>query len=448
MSARFARLLIFTFEFAVLITIFLIFLDALVYILLSGSFWTYIKPFGIFEMHAYPVLLWFPIFLFFYPKFGFKSFFVLLFAQGANEILFNVYYTLVHGFADMLSSNPHWYPNFFFNVAVSIASFIAMRPKISFSRLRFALFLIIVADYFIAFFGHYQVTTTSQPSILFSDAVDVLHLTVFPILVWSTLSVSNNFSAICVGRFRTLLSLPSKLLSQSPYKTLVWFRLLLGQNFVISVDGLRWRIRRSSSMFDSHGQLSWGTLEGTLWHESKFAPYILAAFKTGLTFVDVGANCGGYALRAAKSGMSVFAFEPNSDVRKVLLENAALNGITRDLSVLPFALSSENCKVGFVSDGASSRISSSSSKVVEARTLDSFLLLSCDVLKIDVEGFELKVLRGAVETLRRCKPVVFVECHKFARSLESVRNFLTSFGYQSKVVVENEYAYFLQAQMT
>lgn len=46
---------------------------------------------------------------------------------------------------------------------------------------------------------------------------------------------------------------------------------------------------------------------------------------------------------------------------------------------------------------------------VDQRTLDSFHLPRCDLLKIDCEGYELFVLQGAQATLRRCRPTVIVE---------------------------------------
>lgn len=47
--------------------------------------------------------------------------------------------------------------------------------------------------------------------------------------------------------------------------------------------------------------------------------------------------------------------------------------------------------------------------VVEQRTLDSFELTEVDFIKIDVEGWEHNVVKGGVETIRRCKPVMIVE---------------------------------------
>lgn len=49
------------------------------------------------------------------------------------------------------------------------------------------------------------------------------------------------------------------------------------------------------------------------------------------------------------------------------------------------------------------------SECAKIRTLDSFDLPTIDFMKIDCEGYEFPVLKGAAETLRRCKPVIVVE---------------------------------------
>jgi hypothetical protein len=66
------------------------------------------------------------------------------------------------------------------------------------------------------------------------------------------------------------------------------------------------------------------------------------------------------------------------------------------------------------------------------RTLDSYALEDVGFVKIDVEGHELAALRGAEQTLRRCRPLVLVEVEDRHRpdAVSSVRAFMATMGYE------------------
>jgi FkbM family methyltransferase len=65
---------------------------------------------------------------------------------------------------------------------------------------------------------------------------------------------------------------------------------------------------------------------------------------------------------------------------------------------------------------------------IDQRTVDHFNFNDVGLIKIDVEGMELKVLSGAVETLQRCRPVVLFEHHKTNR--HEAENLLRRVGYR------------------
>ena len=81
-------------------------------------------------------------------------------------------------------------------------------------------------------------------------------------------------------------------------------------------------------------------------------------------------------------------------------------------------------------------------------TLDSYPLNQLDWLKIDVEGCEDRVLRGAADTLKRCKPTVIVESHIFLdpELTNKCRTILESCGYTDFEVVQREPCEFLIAR--
>jgi FkbM family methyltransferase len=137
-----------------------------------------------------------------------------------------------------------------------------------------------------------------------------------------------------------------------------------------------------------------------------------AALRPGDIVVDVGANVGVYAAVAARlvgPEGSVLAFEPLPFPREALLELIHRNGFTQ-VRVLPFAVgASEGSMELHVTAGASgltsayARDNASVPVEVERTTLDAVVEKSGGpppkLLKIDVEGFEFEVIKGAARLL-------------------------------------------------
>jgi FkbM family methyltransferase len=143
--------------------------------------------------------------------------------------------------------------------------------------------------------------------------------------------------------------------------------------------------------------------------------------------VDVGANTGFYTLLAvsASARVSVVAYEPFATVRALLEANLLVSPRRRAVRVLPFAVSdSGGRRVLYVPDaghglvetsaslGADFKTGAVSGCVVDVVTLDAQWLgdgRRVGVIKVDAEGHDLAVLRGAMGVLKRDRPVVFVE---------------------------------------
>ena len=172
---------------------------------------------------------------------------------------------------------------------------------------------------------------------------------------------------------------------------------------------------------------------------------LCAFLPPGGTFIDVGSNKGDFALIAAKrvgAAGTVIAFEPepaNCDwIRRSLDLNAAAN-----VSLQPVALSdTDGAAVLFLGEksGWHSLVSTEARHsvaqiTVAKRTLDSFLAergsTRVDVLKIDVEGAELEVLRGARATLAANPHVVLLlDLHpQMGVNVAEVAAFLTGLGF-------------------
>jgi FkbM family methyltransferase len=144
----------------------------------------------------------------------------------------------------------------------------------------------------------------------------------------------------------------------------------------------------------------------------------------GAVVLDVGASVGSYSMLfgqwAGRSGR-VYAFEPAPEIRAVLQRHVTLNDLDGVVVPVAAAASDANGRSTFVTPGLHgiSRLAAageSSPVTVDTITIDEFCRresVKPDLIKIDVEGAELAVLRGARDTLRACRRdlAVFVELH-------------------------------------
>lgn len=124
------------------------------------------------------------------------------------------------------------------------------------------------------------------------------------------------------------------------------------------------------------------------------------------TAIDVGAHVGLWSFNLAQRFEIVHAFEPVAEHRECFAKN-----VTADEVVL------HDCALGaaeaacdmHVTDGSSGDSKVAPGLSVAMRTLDSFNLRDVDFIKIDCEGYEENVLRGAEQTILHWKPTIIVE---------------------------------------
>ncbi len=164
----------------------------------------------------------------------------------------------------------------------------------------------------------------------------------------------------------------------------------------------------------------------TGFHEFNEMRFLNKFLKENMTFVDVGANQGEFALFAAKrvSKGSVLAFEPMSLYFDRLVSNVSLNRLD-NVKCLRLGLSDRSGEVPiyFNEDDELNNEGNASlfpqgekegeKEVITLATLDEMVkehgIEKVDFIKIDVEGNEWPVLRGAEQVLRKFKPVLMVE---------------------------------------
>lgn len=159
-------------------------------------------------------------------------------------------------------------------------------------------------------------------------------------------------------------------------------------------------------------------------------------YRRGSWILDVGANIGNHAIYFAKVLQArVLAFEPFPRSREILLANLAANGCSELVSVSHYALgdaagrgrahSRSDSNLGMVS------VRPDETGDLDVARLDDCITLGMDVsiLKIDVEGGEMPVLRGAARLLAIDRPHIFAEAAEPAE-FEQIRAFLAPFGYR------------------
>jgi FkbM family methyltransferase len=148
----------------------------------------------------------------------------------------------------------------------------------------------------------------------------------------------------------------------------------------------------------------------------------------GATIYDIGAFHGMLTLWFAQHANQVVSYEPVAQNRARLLENLSLNGLknvtVRDVAVGSGAgaatmrfdpLMPGGSKVVVEKNAAQGGGLELANGQVRVTTLDQDIeergLPAPTFVKIDVEGFELDVLRGAARTLARTRPTLFIEIH-------------------------------------
>jgi FkbM family methyltransferase len=158
----------------------------------------------------------------------------------------------------------------------------------------------------------------------------------------------------------------------------------------------------------------------------EYEPHVTRCIKQclrpGSVFVDVGANVGFHTLLGARivgDHGKVFALEPNPDNVKVLALNARHAGAS-NVKLYPFAASASEgllSLMSIVSIGSTKGLTDDDLRylgdvqVVYSVTLDGLLARESrvDLVKCDVDGHDLQVMRGSLELLRRARPSVIAE---------------------------------------
>lgn len=135
-----------------------------------------------------------------------------------------------------------------------------------------------------------------------------------------------------------------------------------------------------------------------------------ALLQPGDAVIDVGANIGDLTLplsRAVGDSGRVYAIESHADSFNVLCANLALNGIRNTKPINAFVATSEQTDTASTVWGKHAFVSEAWGAPFLA--IDEVGLSKCKLIKVDVDGKELDVLKSGETLIQRCRPLLYIE---------------------------------------
>lgn len=155
-------------------------------------------------------------------------------------------------------------------------------------------------------------------------------------------------------------------------------------------------------------------------------------------FLDIGSNVGIYSYFFSKKFKNLEAFEP---IKEITYRLSALN--SKNINIHHLALSNKNSLLKFyipIKNGklippiASLEKKSKpyEKRIIKVKKLDSFNFKNVDLIKIDVEGHEQKVIMGASKTIKKNLPIIICEIEQRHTliPIDKIFKLIKNFGYE------------------
>lgn len=158
------------------------------------------------------------------------------------------------------------------------------------------------------------------------------------------------------------------------------------------------------------------------------------------TLIQAGGNVGFYVRPYANLFDRVITFEPDRLNFQCLTMNVPNNNVIKIQACIgdnrnPVSITSSTKNIGAYHVAEKPGL-------IPTLLIDDFNVQDCDLLHLDIEGFELFALRGAEETIKRCSPVIAVEWmnhgEKYGAPDSEIEQYLGSLGYSAKEMVYHD----------
>lgn len=170
--------------------------------------------------------------------------------------------------------------------------------------------------------------------------------------------------------------------------------------------------------------------------------------------LDLGANIGNHSVYWGKVSKvkQIFSFEPVNATFRILSKNIQINNLTDKVKLYNYGLGDKSSKgsiaglyninVDTIADSIGSlSIEESENGDLSIRKLDEFDEIlhaeKIDFVKIDVEGFEQKLLIGATQFFQLHKPIVFIESYPGPENFDFVNEYFKNLGYSDPIKYPN-----------
>jgi len=208
------------------------------------------------------------------------------------------------------------------------------------------------------------------------------------------------------------------------------------ERYIIKFKDLRWIIRKGVLT-----DLKFGVLLDIVGEPYQYWMWFNKVLNGCKTFIDVGAYIGGYSVRACYRNVNVYAIEANPWNYELLINNLKINcrkqsynayniaaGSKKEIKTLYYGLSQDS----FLTSSLVEREGAVVGEKVEVAPLDNIIPSRVErpvLMKIDVEGFEIEVLKGAKHILRNTDFVI-IEASKEHKPM--IISILRSLGFEMR----------------
>lgn len=180
-------------------------------------------------------------------------------------------------------------------------------------------------------------------------------------------------------------------------------------------------------------------------HRTTILNHIKKHIKEFNNVIDVGSHVGFWSKDFTELFKHVYAFEPMNEVRECFIKNIVKDNYT--LHTYGLGCVEKKVKIQYdPNESGNTFITPSGNREIEIRPLDSFEFNKIDYIKIDAEGYEIEVCKGATILIKKDKPFIHIEkkkkvMNKTGLTEDAIHNFFESINYKEVLAIKSEVVY-------